>query len=310
MKVGFFGTPELAARCLSELHDKHDIRFAVTAADKESGRNRQVQFSPVKHEALKLGIPVLQPAKLTDPSFLDSISKYNADVYIVVAYGNLVPRSVYELPPLKTVNLHPSLLPLYRGAAPIQWALINGERETGLTVQLINERLDAGDIIEQEVIPVDDDMTAGDLFRMVYSRGPGLLDRAIQSLSSANPRLVRQDESRATYCRKIDRSTARIDWGMTPHAIHNLVRGLNPKPGAFSSFRGQEIKIWKTRLVSDDIPGRTTPGVLIRYQKKRLLAVTGGGLIEICLIQPANKKIMDGLSFINGYRISQDDRFD
>jgi methionyl-tRNA formyltransferase len=310
MRVGFFGTPGLAARCLSELHRKHEICFAVTAVDTESGRNRKVQWCPAKIEALRLNIPVLQPAGLKEPGFYAAIETYHADIFVIVAYGNLIPRLVYELPPLKTINLHPSLLPRYRGAAPIQWALINGEKETGITVQLINERLDAGDIIEQEVIPLDTDTTAADLYHIVETMGPGLLHRAIEALSAQRAVPIQQDESRATFCGKIDREVARIDWKGSSSAVHNLVRGLNPKPVAFSSFRGEGIRIWKTALMDAELSDRLEPGALMRYQKKRLLAGTGTGYIEIRTIQPANKKIMDGLSFINGYRLAAGERFE
>jgi len=310
MKIGFFGTPELAARVLADLKQMHDIRFAVTAEDKQAGRNRTMQFCQAKSQALRLNIPVLQPASLKDPGFMDTIRAYDADIYVVVAYGSLIPRDLFDYPPLKTINLHPSLLPRYRGAAPIQWSLINGERETGITVQLINEKLDAGDIVIQEAVMLDADMTASDLNEIVSSRGAEFLDRAIRALASGNPKLIRQDESMATFCRKIERDVAMINWNKTAEEIHNLVRGLNPKPTAFSSFRGENIKIWKTALVYEDVPEMAKPGCIVRHQKKRLMAGTGSGFLEILGIQPANKKIMDGLSFINGYRPVLEDRFE
>jgi methionyl-tRNA formyltransferase len=309
MRIGFFGTPELAVRVLADLKRTHDVRFVVTAVDKETGRNREVQFCPVKKLALGSNIPLLQPKSLKDQDVIDLINSHDADIYVVVAYGSLIPRAIFDHPLLKTINLHPSLLPRYRGAAPIQWALINGERETGITVQLINEKLDAGDIVIQESVNLDADMTAADLTEIVASRGAHLLGRAIHALASGNPKLIRQDEAMATFCRKIDRDVAIIDWNKTAEEIHNLVRGLNPKPVAFSSFRGENIKIWKTSPVHEDAPGTAEPGLIVRYKKKRLLAGTGRGFIEILGIQPANKKIMDGLSFINGYRLTSEERF-
>jgi methionyl-tRNA formyltransferase len=310
MKIGFFGTPELAARVLADLKKMHDVCFAVTAEDREAGRSRAMQFCPAKAQALRLNVPVLQPASLHDAGFMERIASYDADVFVVVAYGLLIPRAVFDHPPLKTINLHPSMLPRYRGAAPIQWALINGEKETGITVQLINEKLDAGDIVVQEAVDLNDDTTAADLNELVSSRGAELLDRAMRELASGSPKLIRQDEAMATYCRKIDRNVAMIDWNRPAEEIHNLVRGLNPKPVAFSSFRGENIKIWKTAPVREDVPETAEPGRALRYKKKRLLAGTGTGFIEILGIQPANKKIMDGLSFINGYRLVPEDRFE
>ncbi|MBP7735380.1 MAG: methionyl-tRNA formyltransferase [Spirochaetes bacterium] len=310
MKIGFFGTPDLASRVLGDLGRMYDIAFVVTAEDKEAGRNREVQFCPAKARAMELGIPVLQPKSLKDPGFLEELRPFEADMYAVVAYGSLIPRSVFDHPPLKTVNLHPSLLPKYRGAAPVQWALIKGEKETGITVQLINEKLDAGDIIVQERLALDGTMTAADVMEIVSSRGAGLIDRAVTMLASGSAVPLKQDESQATYCGKIDRDMAMIDWTRSAEEIHNLVRGLNPKPVAFSTFRGENIKIWMTSLPGGDVPAPAAPGSIIRFQKKRLFAGTGGGCVEILSLQPANKKIIDGLSFINGYRLTPEDRFE
>ncbi len=309
MNIGFFGTPDLAARVLAGLTEDHRVTFAVTAEDKRAGRNRELQFCPAKSEAIRLGIPVLQPASLKEPSFLDGIGAFEADAYVVVAYGSLIPRSVFGRPPLGTLNLHPSLLPLYRGAAPIQWCLINGETETGITVQLINEKLDAGDIVVQEKLPVGPDTTAGDLLEIASASGTGLIGRALDLLASgAAP--VKQDDSRATYCGKIERDTAMIDWSRKHFEIHNLVRGLNPKPVAFSHFRGEQVRIWRTAPVYGDVPADPVPGGLIRWQKRRLLAGTGDGFIEVLDLQPANKKVMDAGAFINGYRLAPEDRFE
>ncbi len=310
MKIGFFGTPALAARVLAGLSERHEVLFAVTAEDKEAGRNRALHFCEAKEEALRLGIPVLQPGSLKDPAFMDQLSSHDADIYAVVAYGNLIPRAVFEYPSLKTINLHPSLLPKYRGAAPVQWALINGEHETGITVQLINEKLDAGDIVVQERLPLDRQMTAGDVMEIVSCRGARLMESAIDILASGSAQPARQDESKATYCGKIDKDLPKIDWSQSAEEIHNLVRGLNPKPVACASFRGEIIKIWKTALPDDDVPDAAGPGSLVRYQKKRLFAGTGRGMVEILSLQPANKKVMDGLSFINGYRLTPEDRFE
>lgn len=310
MRIGFFGTPELSARVLTGLSKRHQILFAVTGEDKASGRNRLIRPCPAKEAAVSLGIPVLQPSILKDDSFITEIARHHADVYVVVAYGKLIPRAVFALPPLGTVNLHPSLLPKYRGAAPIQWALMNGEIETGITVQLINERLDAGDILLQERLAIHPDATTGDLLEIVASRGPELIDRAITSFADGTLRPYPQDESLATYCGKIDRTVSRIQWGDSSSAIHNLVRALNPKPGTHTTFRGDRIIIWKTSLVHEEMPAGACPGMVAAYRKKRLLACTGDGYIEILFLQPAGKKLLDAVSFINGYRLKEGERFE
>lgn len=310
MRIGFFGTPDLAARVLSDLGERHEVIFAVTAPDRPAGRKLELHACPAKAEALRRGIPVIQPESLKGPSVREDICSRDADIFVVVAYGSLIPLEIFDHPPLKTINLHPSLLPKYRGAAPMQWCLIHGESETGISVQVINERLDAGDIIVQERIALDGDMSTYDLAAVVFSRGAELLDRAMKNLAAGTGSRIIQDESLATYCGKIDRNTALIDWGRGSLEIHNLVRGLNPKPAAFSTFRGENIKIWKTALFREDMPAAARPGTLAAYRKKRLIAGTGDGYIEIISIQPANKKVMDGLSFINGYRLAGEDRFE
>jgi methionyl-tRNA formyltransferase len=309
IKIGFFGTPDIASTCLQGLCEKYEISFVVTGEDKPSGRNQKLRFCPAKDAALCNDIPLLQPASLRDPAFMDCLKKYDADIYVVVAYGRIIPRNVFEYPRLKTINLHPSLLPKYRGAAPVQWALINGERETGVTVQLINEELDAGDIIVQERIALDDAMTAGDLYDLAIPLGSGALVRAIDLLASGQACPAPQDHSQATYCGKITRDLARLDWSRPARDLHNLVRGLNPRPAAWTLFRGKNFKIWKTAPFEGGCPQPLKPGELFVPVKGRLVAGTGQGLLEVLSLQPEAKKIMDSASFINGYRVMPGDAF-
>ncbi len=310
MRIGFFGTPEIAAKCLRYLRDLHEILFLVTGEDKKSGRSQRVHFNPAKAAALETGIPVLQPHSLKDGDAAAQINSFGADIYVVVAYGMMIPGSIFDHPPLKTVNLHPSLLPRYRGAAPIQWALINGESATGITVQLINEKLDAGDLVLQETVDIRPDMTAGELYGIAMERGGPLLDRALDLLRRKAVAPAPQDESAVNYCSKIDRDTAHIDWTREAYRVHNLVRGLNPKPVAWTVFRGKTVKIWKTAVCADPPESALTPGELARFGRKRLLAGTGDGAVEIQLIQPENRDVMESSSFINGYRIEPGDRFE
>jgi methionyl-tRNA formyltransferase len=308
MKVGFFGTPDIASSVLKRLCREHEVVFLVAPEDKKCGRNLHLRNCSAKELALCENIPVLQPGSLKDPGFTEVLKSYDAGIFVVVAYGKLIPRSVFALPPLGTINLHPSLLPLYRGAAPVEWALINGERETGVTVQMINEKLDAGDIVMQERISLDDTITAGGLYDLVMPLGEELVLKSIDLLSRGEAHLIIQDHDRATYCPKIDRQTAEIKWDKSVFEIHNLVRGLNPKPSAWTTFRDMSIKIWRTLPVKGETVA-LEPGELVIYHKKRLLAGTGNGVIEILEIQPENKKRMDGLAFINGYRLSENEVF-
>ncbi|HQO02027.1 MAG TPA: methionyl-tRNA formyltransferase [Spirochaetota bacterium] len=309
MKIGFFGTPEIGAYCMKALFDEFEVLCAVTGPDKKSGRNREVHFSSVKEAALARNIPVLQPEKLRDGAFLNELKSFGADIYVVVAYGKIIPREVFDQPRYKTINLHPSLLPKYRGAAPIQWALVHGEKETGITVQCINEELDAGDILMQETIALDESMTAEDLYQAVLPAGADLLIKTLHGLEEGTIVPSAQDHNAASYCGKIDRDTARISWDSSARDIHNLVRGFNPKPVAWTEFRGKNMRVWKTMTFSDSVDFMLRPGEVRGFQKKRLLAGTGEGIIEIISIQPENKKAMEGLAFINGYRLVEGESF-
>ena len=309
MKIGFFGTPDIASHVLQRLCREHDVVFLVAPEDKRCGRNLKVQHCASKELAACEDIPVLQPKTLKNPEFVEELKTYSADIFVVVAYGKLIPRVIFDLPRYGTINLHPSLLPLYRGAAPVEWAVINGESETGVTVQMINEALDAGDIVLQEKILLSETITSGELYELVMPIGEELVLKSIELLSKGRDCLIPQDHSRATHCAKIDRDTAHIDWSKNFPEIHNLVRGLNPKPAAWTSFRGMNTKIWKT-VPFDEEAIELQPGGILKYHKKRLLAGTGSGIIEILEIQPENKKRMDGLAFINGYRLAENEFFE
>ena len=310
MKIGFFGTPEIAARCLSSLAKHHQILFAVSCEDKPKGRCLHVCETPVKEEALTLGIPLLQPPSIKDPAFVAELAAYGADIFVVVAYGRIIPRAVFSLPPLGTINLHPSLLPKYRGAAPVESAIRSGETLSGVTVQYINERLDAGDIVLQCEIPVGPDMTAGEFFAAATAEGAAMLDRAVRGLADGSIQPVVQDESLSTHCGKITRESACIMWDDGAASIHNLVRAYNPKPYAWSQLRGKSVRIMKTALASDpDLPA-LEPGEIAVFRKKRLITGTGRGVIEILRLQPETKKEMDAASFINGMRLVPGERWD
>ncbi len=310
MKIGFFGTPEIAAYCLKGLSEKHEIVFVVTGEDKEIGRNRKVKFNPVKALALEIGTEILQPQSLKNQDFFDSIKNTDVDIFVVVAYGKIIPKNIFEIPKFKTINLHPSKLPKYRGAAPIQTALIDGLTETGITVQLINEKMDAGDIVLQESIKLDSEMNSVDLYDVVLPMGVNMLTEALDLFESGDVCLVKQNEENVTFCSKINRDKAHIDWKKSAIEIHNLVRGLNPKPVAWSTFRDANIKIWKTVIPNNIEELSLEIGVVAKYQKKRLLVGTGDGLLEILKIQPQTKKEMDAMAFINGSRLEVGEHFE
>jgi len=298
MRTGFFGTPQIAAYCLEEILKEYTVSCVVTSPDKPAGRGRKLTQSPVKELSLTRNIPVLQPQSLKDPSLHEQMKEFECDLFVVVAYGKIIPRLLFDMPRYGTINLHPSLLPLYRGAAPIQWALINGEKRTGITVQRINEELDAGEILLQDSIDIPIDMTAGELYDLVLPKGAAMLLKTIAGFQDNIITSEPQDHSRATYCGKIDTETARIDWNNTSMEIHNMVRGLNPRPAAWTTFRDKKIKIWRTMPVAIHI-----------FPGKRLIAQTGSGALEIFQLQPETKKSMDSRSFLNGYHPDEGEVF-
>lgn len=309
MKIGFFGTPEIASYCLEYLIKYYEIAFVVTSPDKPKGRGKHMAPPPVKEKAIGNGIPCFQPVTLKDENLREALSDYGCEIFVVVAYGKLIPQSIFSIPPLGTINLHPSLLPKYRGAAPVEWALYNGEHQTGVTVQLINQELDAGDIVLQSPVTIGPDETAQEVYEKILPLGAQMLVDAIEGLRDGTLTPVPQDHSKATYCGKITSETAHIHWNMSAISIHNMVRAFNPKPVAWTTFRGKNIKIWKTMICDSSYNNSTAkPGTLV-VQGKRLFVCTADGTIEVLLLQPETKKPMDAVAFLNGYRLQEGDMF-
>lgn len=310
MKIGFFGTPEIASYCLDYLIKHYEIAFVVTSPDKPKGRGKHLAPPPVKEKAVANGIPCFQPVTLKDENLKEALSDYGCEIFVVVAYGKLIPQTIFSIPPLGTINLHPSLLPKYRGAAPVEWALYNGEHQTGVTVQLINQELDAGDIVLQSPVTIAPNDTAQDVYEKILPLGAQMLVDAIKGLHDGTLVPVPQDHSQASYCGKITSETAHINWNLPSLHIHNMVRAFNPKPVAWTTFRGKIIKIWKT-VVSDSSYNNTTaqPGTLIS-QSRRLFVCTADGTLEVLILQPETKKPMDAVAFLNGYRLQDGDMFE
>ena len=301
MKIGFWGTPEIAAYCLESLLTRHQITLVVTKEDKPVGRQKKIQFSPVKQVALDHNLKILQPSNLKEPSFFKEIKDIEVDLFVVVAYGKIIPAKIYNHPLYKTINLHPSLLPKYRGAAPIQWALINGEKQSGIKIQLINDEMDAGDILAQETFSLDENETAAEVYQKVLPLGSEILEKVLNKIYFKEIIPTPQDEGLATYCQKIDLNLAKINWSSSSLKIHNLVRALNHKPGTWTTLAGKRLKVWKTRLTYENFDEKIMPGTLIKM-KKELLVKTGNGSLVIEELQLEGKKNMSGSSFINGYR--------
>lgn len=311
MKIVFFGTPEFAVASLRRLlDDGHEVAAVVTMPDKIAGRGHKLIQSDVKKFAADRGLEVLQPEKLRDPAFIDALRRIDADLFVVIAF-RMLPEMVWGMPPSGTFNLHASLLPAYRGAAPINWAIINGETRTGVTTFFLSHEIDTGDIIarrEVEILPEDN---AGTLHDKLMELGAEMTSRTVADIAAGTVRTQPQPDGEFIPAPKIFKDTCRIDWSLPVVRVHDLVRGLSPYPAAWSRVRyqdgsEQDVKIFETAPVA---PGSVlfeaqTPGEC-RVESRRLFVACGDGWIEILSLQPAGKKRMSAHDFLLGYSPEQ-----
>lgn len=305
MKIIFMGTPDFALPCLKTLLvSHHDVAAVVTVPDKPAGRGNKLRPSPVKLFALEHGIPVLQPEKFRDAEFLNSLRAFAADLFLVVAF-RILPEEIFLMPPKGTVNLHASLLPAYRGAAPINWALINGEKETGVTTFFIEKKVDTGEILLQRKIEISPDMTAGELHDGLAAIGAKVLLETANGIESGSLHPIKQ-MGKVTQAPKISKELCRIDWAKSAQEIHNLVRGLSPLPASFTFFNGLYLKILRTKSETIFAAGR--PGEILDVRKNGPIDVqTGNGVLSLLQVQPQGKRLMSAGEFSRGYRIKTGD---
>ena len=302
MRIVFMGTPDFALPSLTGLIEAgHDIPAVVTVPDKPAGRGRHLRPSAVKECALGLHLALLQPGEMRDPAFIQELRGLAADLFVVVAF-RILPPEVFSLPRIGTVNLHASLLPRYRGAAPINWAIINGEKETGATTFFIDEKVDTGSWLLQCRVPIGEEMTAGELHDLLAEEGGELLFRTVAGLD-AGTLVPKPQEGAATRAPKLTREMGLIDWNRPTGALHNLVRGLSPYPAAWTRWRGRTLKIIKAR------PGpagkHDKPGTLIYAGGKcPLLAATGDGALELVTLQPEGGKALSAAEFLRGHSLN------
>ena len=307
MEIVFMGTPEFAIPSLEIIKKHYDIPAIVTATDKPAGRGNKITTSPVKLFALENNIPVFQPESLTDPAFLKSLKDLRVDLFVVVAF-RILPREVFTLPPKGTINLHASLLPKYRGAAPINWAIINGETETGVTTFFIDEKVDTGEILLQRKISITPDMTAGELHDELSIIGAKVLLETIEGIAndSLKPKPQTGEISKAP---KIAKELGLINWAEPADKINNLVRGLSPYPGSYTFYRGNVLKILKSQAILENT-SQHQPSVIIDWAKNGPIYVqTGHGILALLFVQPEGKKILDAGEFIRGYRLVRGEKF-
>ncbi len=307
IKTVFMGTPEFAAVSLRALHAAGMAPgVVVTQPDRPQGRGNLMIPSPVKKLALEYGISVCQPYSVE--AIADKLNELSPDFFIVVAYGQILPRLVLDIPSRCCINVHASLLPAYRGAAPINRAIMNGETETGVTTMVLDEGMDTGDILLMEKVSIADDDTAGALHDRLAGVGAGLLVETLRRYDGIAPR--KQDETLSTYAPKLSRDSGRLDWNRPADEIRNLVRGCDPWPSAFTFYKGSMIKIWKVEISNAGPASEAAPGTIVSAVDSGIEVVTGAGVVRIREIQREGKKRQTAETFLRGYPISEGERFD
>lgn len=307
MRLVFMGTPQFAVAPLQALATAgHEILAVVTRADKPAGRGRVLQPPPVKSAALELGLPLFQPKRVRELDFIDQLRELGPEIIVVAAYGQILPQEILTLPPFGCVNIHASLLPKYRGAAPVNWALIRGENETGITIMQMDEGMDTGGVLVQERVPIDAADTTGTLLEKLSSLGSRMIVHALERISQGTLPATAQDDAAATMAPILRKEDGRIDWTLPAREIHNRVRGLSPWPGAYSFMDGRLVKFLESRVA----PGKEQPGSIRADNADTLSVGTGEELLTVLRLQPEGKKPMSAAEFLRGHRNMQGKKFD
>ena len=309
MRIIFMGTPEFSVGTLEALAaEGHDVCLAVTQPDKPKGRGKEMQPTPVKAAAQKLGIPVYQPRRIREPECVEELKKYQADVMVVIAFGQILPKEILELTPYGCINVHASLLPKYRGAAPIQWSIIEGEQVTGVTTMQMDEGLDTGDMIMKTEVPIAADETGDSLHDKLAQAGAKLCVETLKAVKNGTAVFEKQGESPTAYARMLDKKMGNIDWKEPAVRIERLVRGLNSWPGTYTHWDGKVMKIWRAaaepgRPAGDGGNGTAAPGTVVDVEKDSFAVQTGDGLLRVYELQIPGKKRMETGAFLRGYAL-------
>ena len=302
MKIVFMGTPDIAVGCLQTIIDeKYEILGVVTQPDKPVGRGKKLGMPPVKELALKYNLKVYQPVKARDEEFVTLLKELNPDLIVVVAFGQILPKSILDIPKLGCINVHVSLLPKYRGAAPINWVIINGEKKTGVTTMYMDEGLDTGDMILTSEFDLDNEITAGQLHDKMAILGAKTLKETIELIEKGIAPRTPQNHDEFTYAPIMNKSLGNINWNNSACDIHNLVRGVNPWPSAYTTYNGITMKIWKTEVLNE--VSEKTPGTILNVDKDGIKISTKDNTILVKEIQMPGKKRVEVSEYIKGNSI-------
>lgn len=301
MKIIFMGTPDYAVEALEAiLAAGHTITAVVTQPDKPKGRSGQMQFPPVKECAIRHQIPVYQPLKIKAPDAVEQLRTYEAEVFVVAAFGQILSKEILQMPRYGCINIHASLLPKYRGAAPINQCIIDGEKETGVTIMQMDEGVDNGDILTQKIVPIAKKETAGSLFDKLAQAGAQLIVETLPLIEQQTITPVKQDESQSSHVRMMDKSLGKIDWAKDATFIERLVRGLDPWPSAYTLMEGKHVKLWGCDVVSADEKNIEKAGTIVEVAKDYFDVACGVGKLRVYTLQIEGKKRMDTRSFLLG----------
>lgn len=315
MRAIFMGTPDFSVPVLTAMKKAgHDMLAAVTQPDKPKGRGKEMQMTPVKAKALELGIPVLQPKRVRDPEFVEQLRELKPDVMVVVAFGQILTKEVLEVPKYGCINVHASLLPMYRGAAPIQYVILNGEKETGVTTMFMDEGLDTGDMLLKTVVPITADETGGTLHDKLSAAGAELLIRTLEQMEAGTLRRIPQT-GETCYVGTLKKSMGEMDWSRPAEELERQVRGLNPWPSAYTFLNGKTLKIWKAEVLHTEavssqkaeepeaLADRKSCGSVIVISRDSIQVQTGDGILAIRELQLEGKKRMTADAFLRGYPV-------
>ena len=301
MKAVFMGTPEFAVPTLQALIDHHEVLAVVTQPDKQRGRGKKMQFPPVKEKAVEYDIPVYQPQRARDEEFIEELKNLNPDVIVVVAYGQILPESILNIPKYGCINVHGSLLPKYRGAAPIQWAVLDGEEKTGITTMYMEKGLDTGDMIDKAEVVLDKKETAGSLHDKLMVLGADLLLETLKKLEDGTAVREKQNDEESCYAKMLSKDMGQIDFTKSAREIECLIRGMNPWPSAYTDWNGKVMKIWEAGVLDENTDAK--PGTIVKVEKDSFSVQTGDGLLKVLALQIPGKKRMEADAFLRGYQI-------
>ena len=311
MRIVFMGTPDFAVGSLQALCEsgKHEILAVVTQPDRPKGRGNKLLQTPVKEYALEQGLTVYQPQKVKNPEFVELLHELQPELIVVAAFGQFLSKEILELPKYGCINVHASLLPKYRGAAPIQYAIIKGEKESGVTIMQMDIGMDTGAMLDKVVVPIAENTTMGELHDALREQGAALLLQVIDKIAAGTAVAEPQDNEQATYATLLDRSMEHIDWSKTAQEVHNLIRGFNPAPSTFTKLpNGKSLKIWGSRMT--DKNSAAAAGTVIETGKHSFFVACGEGVLEITEVQPESKKRMPAQVFLNGRGVQEGDLLD